>query len=167
MITFDMLYAAAFSLMGLGALIVALTQVLKKLVVNAKWYKDAIAQDKKWPGHLLAFISSLICTSGVLAIGLIWNIGIFTTFCVTCVGSWVSFIAIILLLAGVANGEWSYDFVKKVLEWIKLFPVNPKEQFGNAEKEVREALDAEVEEIANEVEEERLKEVKDNVDFTC
>ena len=70
-------------------------------------------------------------------------------------------------MTGLANGEWSYEFVKKVLEWIKLFPVEPKEQFGNAEKEVREALDAEVEEIANKVEEERLNEVKDNVDFTC
>lgn len=167
MITFDMLYAAVFSLMGLGALIVALTQVLKKLVVNANWYKEAIAQDKKWPGHLLAFISSLICTSGVLGVGLIWKIGIFTAFCVSCFSSWVSFVSIVLLMTGLANGEWSYEFVKKVLEWIKLFPVEPKEQFGNAEKEVREALDAEVEEIANKVEEERLNEVKDNVDFTC
>ena len=167
MITFDMLYAAVFSLMGLGALIVALTQVLKKLVVNANWYKEAIAQDKKWPGHLLAFISSLICSSGVLGVGLIWKIGIFTAFCVSCFSSWVSFVSIVLLMTGLANGEWSYEFVKKVLEWIKLFPVEPKEQFGNAEKEVREALDAEVEEIANKVEEERLNEVKDNVDFTC
>ena len=162
-----MLYAAVFSLMGLGALIVALTQVLKKLVVNANWYKEAIAQDKKWPGHLLAFISSLICSSGVLGVGLIWKIGIFTAFCVSCFSSWVSFVSIVLLMTGLANGEWSYEFVKKVLEWIKLFPVEPKEQFGNAEKEVREALDAEVEEIANKVEEERLNEVKDNVDFTC
>ena len=42
MITFDILYAALFSVMGLGALVVALTQVFKKLVGNAEWYKKAM-----------------------------------------------------------------------------------------------------------------------------
>lgn len=117
-----MLYAALFSVMGLGALIVALTQVFKKLVGNAEWYKKAMADGKKWPGHLLAFIASILCVGGVVAVGLIWNVGIFAAFCVTCLTSWVNAVALVLLFTGFANGMWSYEFIKKVLEWLKLFP---------------------------------------------
>jgi hypothetical protein len=119
-----MLYDALFSVMGLGALIVALTKVFKKLVGNAEWYKKAIADGKKWPGHLLAFIASILCVGGVVAVGLIWNVGIFSAFCVACFSSWLNAVALVLLFTGFANGMWSYEFIKKVLDWLQLMPKN-------------------------------------------
>lgn len=136
MITFDMLYAALFSVMGLGALVVALTQVFKKIVANADWYKNAVAAGKKWPGHLLAFIASVLCVGGVVAVGLIWNVGIFSAFCLTCFSSWVNAAALAVLFTGFANGAWSYEFVKKVLEWLQLMPRNKGRHTDSIEESV-------------------------------
>lgn len=136
MITFEMLYAALFSVMGLGALVVTLTQVFKKIVANAEWYKNAVAAGKKWPGHLLAFIASVLCVGGVVAVGLIWNVGIFSAFCVACFSSWVNAAALAVLFTGFANGVWSYEFVKKVLEWLQLMPRNKGRHTDSVEKSV-------------------------------
>ena len=136
MITFDMLYAALFSVMGLGALVVALTQVFKKIVANADWYKNAVAVGKKWPGHLLAFIASILCVGGVVAVGLIWNVGIFSTFCVACFSSWVNAAALAVLFTGFANGMWSYDFIKKILDWLQLMPRNKDSHTDAVEQSV-------------------------------
>ena len=131
-----MLYAALFSVMGLGALIVALTQVFKKLVGNAEWYKKAMAAEKKWPGHLLAFIASILCVGGVVAVGLIWNVGIFSAFCVTCFTSWLNAVALVILFTGFANGMWSYEFIQKILEWLNLMPKDKGVKSGTQEDSV-------------------------------
>lgn len=122
MITFEMLTAAVYSLLGLAALVVALTQVFKNWAAHYDWYKNAVAANKKWPGHLLSFISSIICVGAVLFIGLYFQVGVFALFCLTCWDSWLMLIGTIIGCTGVANGAWSYEFMQKILEWIKLLP---------------------------------------------
>lgn len=122
MITFEMLTSAVYSYIGLAALVVALTQVLKNAMANRQWYKKAIEANKKWPGHLLSFASSFICVVAVLIIGLHFQVGVFSMFCLDCFDSWLLLIGVIIGCTGMANGTWSYDFVKSLLEWIKLLP---------------------------------------------
>lgn len=122
MITIEMLTAAVYSFMGLAALVVALTQIFKNCFANADWYKKAKENKKKWADHLLAFIASFVCNAAVLGIGIYFGIGVFTAFCLTCLSSWLLFIGSFICCAFVANGEWSYDFMQKVLEWIRLLP---------------------------------------------
>lgn len=122
MITFEMITAAVYSLLGLSALVVALTQILKNWSAKFDWYKKAKEAGKKWPDHMLSFITSFICTGIVLAIGLGFNIGIFAAFCVTCWTSWAFVAGVIIGMTGMANGAWSYEFMQKILEWIKLLP---------------------------------------------
>lgn len=144
MITIEMLTAAVYSFMGLAALVVALTQLFKNWSANASWYKKAKSEDKKWPDHLLAFIASFICNAAVLGIGLYFGIGIFTAFCLACLSSWLLFIGSFICCGFVANGEWSYEFMQKVLEWIKLLPTPTKAKKNVAqeyEKTAQKILD--------------------------
>lgn len=124
MITIEMLTEAVYSFMGLAALVVVLTQLFKNWSENASWYKKAKESGKKWADHMLAFIASFICNGIVLGIGLYFGIGIFTAFCLTCLSSWLLFIGSFICCAFVANGEWSYEFMQKILEWIKLLPAS-------------------------------------------
>jgi len=126
MITIEMLTAAVYSFMGLAALVVALTQIFKNWSADKKWYKIPVSENKKWPGHLLSFIASFICNACVLGIGLYYNVGIFTAFCLTCLSSWLLFVGSFVCCALVANGTWSYEFMQKILEWIRLLPTPTK-----------------------------------------
>lgn len=117
MITFEMLTAAIYSLVGLAALVTAVTQIFKNL-----WSKA----DKKWVNHLLSFIASIICCGAVLFIGANWGIGVFAAFCFACLDSWLMFIGTVIGCALIANGLWTYDYMQKVLEWINLLPKNTK-----------------------------------------
>ena len=122
MITIEMLTAAVYSFMGLAALVVVLTQIFKNAFAKVEWYKKAKDAGKKWPDHMFAFISSFICNAAVLGIGLYFGIGIFTAFCLACLSSWLLFIGSFISCGFVANGQWSYGFMQKILEWIKLLP---------------------------------------------
>lgn len=142
MITIEMLTAAIYSFMGLAALVVALTQIFKNGFSKAEWYKKAKEAGKKWPDHMFSFISSFICNAAVLGIGLYFGIGIFTAFCLTCLSSWLLFIGSFICCGFVANGEWSYEFMQKILEWIKLLPVQSKKSVAKEyEKTAQKILD--------------------------
>lgn len=142
MITIEMLTAAVYSFMGLAALVVALTQIFKNCFANADWYKKAKENKKKWADHLLAFIASFVCNAAVLGIGIYFGIGVFTAFCLTCLSSWLLFIGSFICCAFVANGEWSYEFMQKVLEWIRLLPTpttkEKKMLLGESKTDVQE-----------------------------
>lgn len=142
MITVEMLTAAVYSFMGLAALVVVLTQIFKNGFGKAEWYKKAKEAGKKWPDHMFAFISSFICNAAVLGIGLYFGIGVFTAFCLTCLSSWLLFIGSFICCGFVANGEWSYEFMQKILEWIKLLPTQAKNNVAKEyEKEAQKLLD--------------------------
>lgn len=144
MITIEMLTAAVYSFMGLAVLVVALTQLFKNWSANASWYKKAKEKGKKWADHLLAFIASFICNGAVLGIGLYFGVGIFTAFCLTCLSSWLLFIGSFISCGFVANGQWSYEFMQKILEWIKLLPTPTKAKKSVAqeyEKTAQKILD--------------------------
>jgi len=140
MITIEMLTAAVYSFMGLAALVVALTQVFKNWFANVSWYKKAKEGGKKWADHLLAFAASLVCNGAVLGIGLYYGIGIFTAFCVACLSSWLLFIGSFICCAFVANGQWSYEFMQKVLEWIKLLPTPTKKSVAKEYEETAQKI---------------------------
>lgn len=123
MITFEMISAAVYSLLGLSALVVALTQVFKNWSAKFDWYKKVKEAGKKWADHMLSFIASFIGTGIVFAVGMYFNIGIFAAFCVSCVSSWLGLAGIVVGCAGMSNGWWSYEFMQKILEWIKLLPM--------------------------------------------
>lgn len=118
-ITLDMITGAIYSLAGLSALVVVLTQIFKNW-----WNKSG----KRWLSHLLSFVSALLCNGGVLACGLIWGIGIYAGFDVNSFMPWLMWIGTTVLLTGLSNGTWSYDFMKRFLEWLKLLPVNTTEE---------------------------------------
>lgn len=142
MITVEMLTAAVYSFMGLAALVVVLTQIFKNGFGKAEWYKKTKEAGKKWPDHMFAFISSFICNAAVLGIGLYFGIGVFTAFCLTCLSSWLLFIGSFICCGFVANGEWSYEFMQKILEWIKLLPTQAKNNVAKEyEKEAQKLLD--------------------------
>lgn len=142
MITIEMLTAAIYSFMGLAALVVVLTQIFKNGFANAEWYKKAKEAGKKWPDHMFAFISSFICNAAVLGIGLYFGIGVFSAFCLACLSSWLLFIGSFICCGFVANGEWSYEFMQKILEWIKLLPTQAKNGVAKEyEKEAQKLLD--------------------------
>lgn len=144
MITIEMLTAAIYSFMGLAALVVVLTQIFKNGFANAEWYKKAKEAGKKWPDHMFAFISSFICNAAVLGIGLYFGIGVFSAFCLACLSSWLLFIGSFICCGFVANGQWSYEFMQKVLEWIKLLPSQSAAKKSVAqeyEKEAQKLLD--------------------------
>ena len=142
MITVEMLTAAVYSFMGLAALVVVLTQIFKNGFGKSEWYKKAKEAGKKWPDHMFAFISSFICNAAVLGIGLYFGIGVFTAFCLTCLSSWLLFIGSFICCGFVANGEWSYEFMQKILEWIKLLPTQAKNNVAKEyEKEAQKLLD--------------------------
>ena len=126
MITIEMLTAAVYGFMGLAALVVALTQVFKNWSANADWYKKAKDGGKKWPDHMFASVASFLCNAAVLGIGLYYGIGIFAAFCLACLSSWLLFIGSFICCGFVANGQWSYEFMQAVLEWIKLLPTPTK-----------------------------------------
>lgn len=116
MITFEMLTAAIYSLMGLAALVTVLTQIFKNLCSK---------NDKKWVNHLLSFVASAICCGAVLFIGSYWGIGVFAAFCFSCLDSWLMFFGTFIGCALIANGLWTYDYMKAVLDWLKLLPSKP------------------------------------------
>jgi len=112
-ITLDMITGAIYSLAGLSALVVVLTQIFKDW-----WNKSG----KRWLNHLLSFITSILCNGAVLAIGLIWGVGMYANFDVHAFMPWLMWSGTTILLTGFANGLYSYDFMKTFLEWLKLFP---------------------------------------------
>ena len=122
MITIEMITAALYSFLGLAALVVVVTQIFKDWASKSSWYQKPKAEGKKWPDHLLSFIASLLCTGVVLALGVFMNVGVLAGFCVTCFTSWLMFAGIVIGCTGCANGAWSYEFMQKILEWIKLLP---------------------------------------------
>lgn len=115
MITVEMLTAAVYTFLGLSALIVVLTQIVKNLFKT----------DKVWQNHLAAFCTSLVTTGVVLLIGIYGGIGIFAGFCTTCFSSWLLFAGIVISCTFMANGQWSYDVAKKFLELIGLLTNKP------------------------------------------
>jgi hypothetical protein len=150
MITVEMLTAAVYSFMGLAALVVVLTQIFKNGFGKAEWYKKAKEAGKKWPDHMFAFISSFICNAAVLGIGLYFGIGVFTAFCLTCLSSWLLFIGSFICCGFVANGEWSYEFMQKILEWIKLLPKQTKKSVAHEyEKTAQKILDEAMANVEN------------------
>lgn len=112
-ITIDMITGAIYSLAGLSALVVVLTQIFKNW-----WNKSG----KRWVNHLLSFVSSILCNGAVLAIGLIWGVGMYADFDVNSFIPWLMWTGTTVLLTGFSNGLWSYDFMKTFLEWLKLMP---------------------------------------------
>jgi hypothetical protein len=145
-----MLTAAVYSFMGLAALVVVLTQIFKNGFGKAEWYKKAKEAGKKWPDHMFAFISSFICNAAVLGIGLYFGIGVFTAFCLTCLSSWLLFIGSFICCGFVANGEWSYEFMQKILEWIKLLPKQTKKSVAHEyEKTAQKILDEAMANVEN------------------
>lgn len=112
-ITIDMITGAIYSLAGLSALVVVLTQIFKNW-----WNKSG----KRWLNHLLSFFSAILCNGAVLAIGLIQGVGIYAGFDVNSFMSWLMWIGTTILLTGIGNGLWSYNFMKTFLEWLKLMP---------------------------------------------
>jgi hypothetical protein len=115
MITIEMLTAAVYTFMGLSALIVVLTQIVK----------DLFKTTKRWQNHLVAFITSLVCCGAVLLIGIYGGVGIFAGFCTVCASSWLLFTGIIVSCTLMANGTWSYEFAKQFLELIGLLTKQP------------------------------------------
>ena len=114
-ITIDMITGAIYSLAGLSALVVVLTQIFKNW-----WNKSG----KRWVNHLLSFFSSILCNGAVLAIGLIYGIGIYAGFDVNSFMPWFMWAGTTILLTGVANGLYSYDFMRTFLEWLRLIPLS-------------------------------------------
>lgn len=112
-ITIDMITGAIYSIAGLSALVVVLTQMFKNL-----WNKEG----KRWVSHLISFITSTVCNAVVLGIGLIWNVGIYAGFDSSSFMSWIMIIGTTILMTGVSNGLYSYEFMKTFLEWLKLMP---------------------------------------------
>lgn len=110
MITIEMISAAIFSFLGLSALIVAVTQMLKNLFKS----------EERWLNHLLSFAASLVCTGIVLLIGVHYGIGIFAAFCLNCLSSWTTFAGMVIANTGVANGMWSYEVAKDILRFVGL-----------------------------------------------
>lgn len=131
MITIEMITAALYSLMGLAALVVVVTQIFKDWAAKSTWYQKAKEAKKKWPDHLLSFIASLLCTGAVLALGIFMNVGIFAGFCVACLTSWLMIVGVVIGCTGFANGLWSYEFMQKILEWIKLLPTPTAKKKAN------------------------------------
>ena len=113
LITIDMITSAIYSLAGLSALVVVITQVFKN------WWNK---KDVRWINHLLSFVVSLLCNAAILAVGLIWHVGIYASFVVSSGMSWLLWVGTTLLLTGLGNGLWSYSFMKKFLDWLKLMP---------------------------------------------
>lgn len=114
-ITLDMITGAIYSLAGLSALIVVLTQIFKNW-----WNKSGI----RWVNHLLSFVTSILCNGVVLAIGLIYGVGVYAGFDVNSFMPWLMWTGTTIGCALISNGLWSYDFMKRFLEWLKLLPVN-------------------------------------------
>jgi hypothetical protein len=112
-----MITSAVYELAGLSALVVVLTQIFKDW-----WNKDG----KRWLNHLLSFVASLLCNGAVLGIGLIWGIGLYADFDFHAFMPWLMWTGTTLLCTGVANGLYSYDFMKTFLDWLKLMPVKTK-----------------------------------------
>lgn len=112
-ITLDMITGAIYSLAGLSALVVVLTQIFKNW-----WNKSG----KRWVNHLLSFFSAILCNGAVLAIGLIWGVGMYADFDVNSFMSWLMIIGTTAGCGLVGNGLWSYNFMKTFLEWLKLMP---------------------------------------------
>lgn len=133
MITIETITAALYSLMGLAALVVIMTQIFKDWASKSTWYVKAKSDGKKWPDHLMSFIASLLCTGVVLAIGIFMNVGIFADFCVSCFTSWLMIVGVVIGCTGFANGLWSYEFMQKILEWINLLP-KPDKSSDEAKK---------------------------------
>lgn len=123
-ITIDMITGAIYSLAGLSALVVVLTQIFKNW-----WNKSG----KRWVNHLLSFFSAILCNGAVLAIGLIWSVGIYADFDVNSFMSWLMIIGTTAGCGLVANGLWSYNFMKTFLEWLKLMP-KPETKTTNPEE---------------------------------
>ena len=115
MITVEMLTAAVYTFMGLSALIVILTQIVK----------DLFKTTKGWQNHLAAFGTSLVTTAVVLLIGIYGGVGLFAGFCTVCLSSWLLFAGIVIACTFMANGQWSYDVAKKFLELIGLLTNKP------------------------------------------
>jgi len=114
-ITLDMITGAIYSLAGLSALIVVLTQIFKNW-----WNKSGV----RWVNHLLSFVTSILCNGVVLAIGLIYGVGVYAGFDVNSFMPWLMWTGTTIGCALISNGLWSYDFMKRFLEWLKLLPVN-------------------------------------------
>ena len=122
-----MLTAAVYTFMGLSALIVILTQIVK----------DLFKTTKDWQNHLAAFLTSLVTTGAVLLIGIYGGVGLFAGFCTVCLSSWLLFAGIVISCTFMANGQWTYEFAKKFLELIGLLtnqPVPNKDKEEVAEK---------------------------------
>lgn len=115
MITVEMLTAAVYTFIGLSALIVVLTQIVK----------DLFKTTKDWQNHLAAFCTSLVTTGIVLLIGIYGGVGIFAGFCTVCASSWLLFAGIVIACTFMANGQWSYEVAKKFLELIGLLTKQP------------------------------------------
>lgn len=118
-ITLDMITGAIYSLAGLSALIVVLTQIFKNW-----WNKSGV----RWVNHLLSFVTSILCNGVVLAIGLVYGVGIYAGFDVNSFMPWLMWTGTTIGCALISNGLWSYDFMKRFLEWLKLLPVNTTEK---------------------------------------
>lgn len=115
MITLEMLTEAIYSMAGLIALAVVLTQI----------GKDAFnKQDKRWVSHLISWIVGILLNFAVWGVGQIWQIGMYAEVDLTNIQHIIVFAAGIVSTALAANGTWSYEFVKKFLEWIHLLPKN-------------------------------------------
>ena len=125
MITVEMLTAAVYTFIGLSALIVVLTQIVK----------DLFKTTKDWQNHLAAFCTSLVTTGIVLLIGIYGGVGIFAGFCTVCASSWLLFAGIVIACTFMANGQWSYEVAKKFLELIGLLTNQPT---PNKSKEIEE-----------------------------
>ena len=118
-ITIDMITGAIYSLAGLSALCVVLTQIFKNW-----WNKTGV----RWINHLLSFVTSILCNGIVLAIGLVWGIGIYTGFDTNSFMSWLMWVGTTVGIGLTSNGLWSYNFMKKFLEWLRLLPINTTEE---------------------------------------
>lgn len=118
-ITIEMITGAIYSLAGLSALIVVLTQIFKNW-----WNKTG----KRWVSHLISFCTSIVCNGIVLGIGLIWKVGIYANFDVHGAYYWLTLVGCILGCTLIANGTYSYETVKKILEWLKLMPKEENKQ---------------------------------------
>lgn len=117
MITLD------FSFAGVAALVVALTQFLKNV-----FHLDEKYPDKKWPKQLMSFVASIVCCFLAVGIGVWTNTGCFAGFCFNCVESWLTFGGTVVFCTGFANGLWTYDFIEKILEFLKLLKPTKKEE---------------------------------------
>ena len=124
MITVEMLTAAVYTFIGLSALIVVFTLIVK----------DLFKTTKDWQNHLAAFCTSLVTTGIVLLIGIYGGVGIFAGFCTVCASSWLLFAGIVIACTFMANGQWSYEVAKKFLELIGLLTNKPVPDKGAEEK---------------------------------